>query len=85
MLGMEEYAKGFLGGMRLNSTPELDLNSMESIGSYDGYIYKEYLEQIGQEELKQEQLIAVIDKYHTQALKRYTGDRDFDKSMGNHR
>ena len=85
MLEMEKYAEGFIKGMRLNSYPDLDLSSMESIGRYDGYQYKEYIELTGQEEIKQEQLIAVIDKYHTQALKRYGQNNTIQEKIGNHK
>lgn len=84
MLGLEEFARGFMNGMRLSSLPDLDISSMESIGCHDGYVYKQYLDRIGQEEFKQEQLIAVIDKYHTQALKRYQGN-DIKELSGNRR
>lgn len=85
MLGIEEYTKGFMNGMWCDSSPNLDLSSMESIGCYDGYQYKEYTELTGQEEIKQEQLIAVIDKYHTQALKRYTENNAIREAVGHHK
>ena len=82
MLGMKEYADAFKKGMNYvlydsdiedRMEPILDLSDFVSIGYYDGYTYGEYLEQTGQTmSTSQEQLIAVIDKYHTQALKRYS-------------
>lgn len=81
MLGLEEYAKSFKKGLNYvlyDSEPEtrdepiLNENDLESIGYYDGYQYGEYLEMTGQTmSIKQEQLMAEIDKRHTRALDKY--------------
>lgn len=94
MLGLEEYTNAFKNGMNYvlygsdvedRVTPTVDLNNMKSIGYYDGFHYGEYLETTGQTmSVSQEQLIAVIDKYHTQALKRYHAN-EIKEISGNQR
>lgn len=95
MLGIEEYANAFKNGMNYvlydsdvedRVTPTVNFSNMESIGYYDGFHYGEYLEATGQTmSVSQEQLIAVIDKYHTQALKRYTQNNTIQETVGNHK
>lgn len=51
--------------------PLLDLGDFKSIGYHDGYHYGKYCEIVGLSMcISNEQLMATIDKYHTQALKR---------------
>lgn len=81
MFKIDEYANAFKKGMnyilygsdaQTRELVTLDVSNMESIGYYDGYQYGEFLELTCQTmSISDEQLIAVIDKYHTQALKRY--------------
>ena len=49
--------------------PPVDYSSLSSIGYYDGYMYGIYLVKTFQTN-NVHNLEAVIDKYHTQALKR---------------
>lgn len=81
MLKMNDYVHAFNKGMnyvlydsdeQTREFPTLDLSSMESIGYYDGYQYGEFLCLTSQiMSISDEQLFAVIDKNHTQALKRH--------------
>lgn len=81
MDGLFEYTEAFREGLNYvlyysdvetRETPILDESSLESIGYYDGFNYGEYLEMTRQTmSITQEQLIAVIDKNHTQALKKH--------------
>ncbi len=81
MLGYMEYEKSFKKGLSYvlyqsqeenRIAPEFRCESMEKLGYYDGYQYGEYLELTGQtKSISQEQLLAVIDKYHTKAYARY--------------
>lgn len=81
MFKINEYAYAFKKGMnyvlygsegQTRKFPTLDASSMESMGYYDGYQYGEFLELTCQTmSISDEQLLAVIDKNHTQALKRY--------------
>lgn len=82
MLGLNEYTVAFKQGLNYvlydseketRKEPKIDNSSLTSIGYYDGYQYGEYCEMVGiSMSISQEQLIAVIDKYHTQALERYS-------------
>lgn len=81
MLGFNEYADAFKKGLNYvlydsekenRKEPKIDNSSLTSIGYYDGYQYGEYCEIVGTSmSISQEQLLAVIDKYHTQALEKY--------------
>jgi len=82
MLGLEEYSRGFKEGytyVLYDSEPdtrkkqrELVKSDIESIGYHDGYEYAEYLELTSQTmSISHEQLVAEIDKRHTNALKNY--------------
>lgn len=93
MFGIEEYAKAFKNGMNYvlydseeynREVSNLNEDSMESIGYCDGYQYGEFLERTGQTmSISDEQLIAVIDKYHTQALKKYYKNNAISETMHN--
>lgn len=75
------YAEAFREGLNYflycsdittREKPILDESNLESIGYYDGFNYGEYLEMTRQTmSISQEQLMAVIDKNHTQALKKH--------------
>lgn len=79
MFEMKKYEEAFKRGWNYvlygseketREQPQLDKSNLESIGYYDGYQYGEYCEMAGLTmSISQEQLIAVIDKYHTNALK----------------
>lgn len=86
MFGIKEFTQAFKKGLNYvlydseietRVEPILDKGNLESIGYYDGYQYGEYLEMTGQTmSVSQEQLIAVIDKYHTKALDTYRNNED---------
>ncbi len=86
MLGLEEYSMAFKKGLyyvlygsieSIENVISPDYSNLESIGYYDGYQYGEYCERVGLSmALNQEQLLAVIDKYHTKALQRYYSYQD---------
>lgn len=81
MFEMREYAEAFKKGFNYvlygsseetREEPILDESSVESSGYYDGFQYGIYCERVGiSMSISDENLIAVIDKHHWQAMKRY--------------
>jgi len=77
-LAFRKSFKNYLyGGVENREVPVLDKGSFKSLGTYDGYQYGEYCEITCQTmSISSEQLIAVIDKYHTRALETYRKNED---------